>query len=46
MIRLSNFPFKTMKTAPKVSDNRSTSLLLQGGYIRQTMSGVYEFLPM
>ena len=46
MIKLSTFPFKTMKTAPKVSDNRSTSLLLQGGYIRQVMSGAYEFLPM
>jgi len=46
MIKLSTFPFKTLKTAPKVSDNRSTSLLLQGGYIRQTMAGAYEFLPM
>lgn len=46
MIKLNNFPFKTLKTAPKVSDNRSTSLLLQGGYIRQAMAGAYEFLPM
>lgn len=46
MLRLSNFPFKTLKSAPKVSDNRSTSLLLQGGYIRQAMAGAYEFLPM
>ncbi len=46
MLQLSKFPFKTLKTLPKVSDNRSTSLLLQGGYIRQAMSGAYEFLPM
>lgn len=46
MLRLSQFPFKTLKTLPKVSDNRSTSLLLQGGYIRQAMAGAYEFLPM
>lgn len=46
MLQLSTFPFKTLKSAPKVSDNASTSLLLQWGYIRQTMAGVYEFLPM
>lgn len=46
MIYLSKFPFKTLKTLPKVSDNRSTSLLLQGGYIRQSMAWAYEFLPM
>lgn len=46
MLRLSKFPISTMKSAPKVSDNRSTSLLLQGGYIRQAMAGAYEFLPM
>lgn len=46
MLRLSNFPFKTLKTLPKVSDNKSTSLLLQWGYIRQAMAWAYEFLPM
>ncbi len=46
MLQLSKFPFKTSKTAPKISDNRSTSLLLQGWYIRQAMAGAYEFLPM
>lgn len=46
MLRLSNFPFKTLKSAPKVSDNLSTSLLLQGGYMRQAMAGAYEFLPI
>ena len=46
MLKLSTFPFNTLKTKPKVSDNLSTSLLLQGSYIRQTMAWVYEFLPM
>jgi len=46
MLQLSRFPFKTLKSAPKVSDNRSTSLLLQWGYIRQAMAWAYEFLPI
>ena len=46
MLKLSNFPFQTLKSAPKVSDNRSTSLLLQWGYIRQAMAGAYEYLPI
>lgn len=44
--KLSNFPFSTLKSAPKVSDNKSTSLLLQWSYIRQAMAWAYEFLPM
>lgn len=46
MLKLSNFPFSTLKTKPKISDNISTSLLLQWSYIRQTMAWAYEFLPM
>jgi len=46
MLRLSTLPIKTLKSAPKVSDNRSTSLLLQWGYIRQAMAWAYEFLPI
>ncbi len=46
MLKLSNYPFPSLKTAPKVSENRSTSLLLQGSYIRQVMAWAYEFLPM
>ena len=46
MLRLSNFPFSTLKTRPKISDNISTSILLQGSYIRQAMAWAYEFLPM
>ena len=43
MIELSNFPFKTLKTTPKVSDNKSTWLLLQAWFIRQTMAWVYNY---
>lgn len=46
MLKLSTFPFKTLKSRPKVSDNISTSILLQGSYIRQVMAWAYEYLPM
>lgn len=46
MLKLSKFPFKTLKTRPKVSDNESTSILLQWWYIRQAMAWAYEFLPI
>lgn len=46
MLQLSKLPFKTLKTSPKVSDNRSTSLLLQAGMIRQTMAGVYNYTTL
>jgi prolyl-tRNA synthetase len=46
MIKLSNFPIKTLKTRPKISDNVSTSILLQAGFIRQTMAGVYNYTTL
>lgn len=46
MLQLSKFPFKTLKTQPKVSDNISTSILLQAGFIRQTMAGVYNYTTL
>lgn len=46
MIQLSNFPIKTLKTRPVVSDNVSTSILLQAGFIRQTMAGVYNYTTL
>lgn len=45
MLQLSKFPIKTLKSAPKVSDNKSTSYLLQAWFIRQEMAWVYTFLP-
>lgn len=43
MLTLSRYPFKTLKTVPSGSDNRSTGLLLQAGFIRQEMAGVYVY---
>lgn len=45
MLQLSKFPIKTLKSAPKISDNKSTSYLLQAWFIRQEMAWVYNFLP-
>ena len=46
MLKLSKFPFKTLKSKPNISDNKSTSLLLQSGFIRQTMAGVYTYTTL
>ncbi len=45
MLQLSKFPVKTLKSSPKVSDNKSTSFLLQAWFIRQEMAWVYAYLP-
>jgi len=44
MLFLSKFPFKTLKSVPSGSDNKSTGLLLQAAYIRQELAGAYIFL--
>lgn len=46
MIKLSNFPIKTLKTRPHISDNVSTGILLQAGFIRQTMAWVYNYTTL
>ena len=46
MIKLSKFPFKTMKSKPKVSDNISTSLMLQAWLIRQNLAWVYTYTTL
>ena len=46
MIKLNNFAFKTSKSTPKVSDNKSTWILLQAGFIRQTMAWVYSYTTL
>jgi len=46
MIKLSNFPFKTSKSEINASDNKSTSILLQAGFIRQTMAWVYTYTTL
>jgi len=46
MIRLSSFPFKTLKSIPNWSDNKSTWILLQAWFIRQTMAWVYTYTTL
>ena len=46
MLKLSTFAFKTLKTRPNISDNISTGILLQAGFIRQTMAGVYNYTTL
>jgi len=46
MLQLSKFPIKTLKSTPKISDNKSTSYLLQAWFIRQEMAWVYSYLPL
>lgn len=46
MIKLSTFPIKTLKSRPKISDNISTSILLQAWFIRQTMAWVYNYTTL
>ncbi len=46
IIELSKFPFKTQKTIPNGSDNKSTWLLLQSWLIRQTMAWVYTYTTL
>lgn len=46
MIKLSNFPFKTLKSTPNGSDNKSTWILLRSGFIRQTMAWVYTYTTL
>lgn len=46
MIYMSKFPFKTQKTSQKISDNKSTSVLLQAWYIRQVMAWVYTYTTL
>ncbi len=46
MIKLSNFPIKTLKSRPKISDNISTWILLQSWFIRQTMAWVYNYTTL
>lgn len=46
IIEMSKFPFKTQKTTPNGSDNKSTWLLLQAWLIRQTMAWVYTYTTL
>ena len=46
MLKLSNFPIKTLKSTPHWSDNISTGYLLQWWFIRQELAWAYSYLPL
>lgn len=46
IMRFSNFFCPTLKETPKEAGIMSHALLLKGGFIRQTASGIYSFLPL
>ncbi len=37
---------KTLKTAPSAADTANHRLLVQAGFVRQVMAGVYSYLPL
>lgn len=45
-MRYSSSAFKTLKTAPKDADTVNHKLLVQAGFVRQLMAGVYTYLPL
>jgi prolyl-tRNA synthetase len=44
-MRYSQLFVKTLKQAPKDADTTNHKLLVQAGYVRQLMAGVYTYLP-
>lgn len=46
MLRLSRYPFSTLKNPPSTSDNRGTALLVQAGFVRRELAGAYSYLHM
>jgi prolyl-tRNA synthetase len=45
-MKISNLLFKPVKTAPANADTLNHKLLVQGGFVRQTMAGVYTYTPL
>ncbi|MEN8253542.1 MAG: aminoacyl--tRNA ligase-related protein [Patescibacteria group bacterium] len=45
-MKLSNSSFKPLKNPPANADTVNHKLLVQAGYVRQLMAGVYTFLPL
>ncbi len=44
-MKLSKLPFKVSKTAPNNADTINHKLLVQAGFVRQLMAGVYTYTP-
>ncbi len=45
-MKISQSLSKPLKDAPKDADTRNHALLVQAGYVRQLMAGVYTYLPL
>src|SRR3989339_2241474 len=45
-MRYSKLFAKTLKTAPASAETVNHKLLVQAGYVRQVMAGVYTYLPL
>lgn len=45
-MRLSQLPFKPLKQAPSDTDTTNHRLLVQAGFVRQLMAGVYTYTPL
>lgn len=45
-MRYSKSFVRTLKSAPSSAETINHKLLVQGGYVRQVMAGVYTYLPM
>ncbi len=45
-MKLSQLAFKPLKNAPSDADTKNHQLLVQAGYVRQLMAGVYSYTPL
>ena len=45
-MKLSQSTFKAQKNAPANADTINHRLLVQAGFVRQLMAGVYTYTPM
>jgi len=45
-MKMSQTLFKTLREAPRDTDTVNHRLLVQAGYVRQVMAGVYTYLPL
>ena len=45
-MRVSQLPFAPIKTIPADADSKNHQLLVQAGFVRQLMAGVYTYTPL
>lgn len=46
MLRMSSYPFHTLRAVWDTTESESNNILVQAGYIRQELAGVYNYLPL